>query len=196
MTLREITSIFVTLGFFINSASADSAFGIEYGGPVPVVAVEVEGEKNYYKISTPPKPHSLFESYRVRASAETGVCYISAIGISFENDKYGTTGKKQYEKVSTALSKKYGKHAGAWEEYVGSGMWDEPDQFAYSLYSKDREHSRWWKPNAENDTEFDYIQLVLSGYKDGTTWLNISYRNKVLKEKCDETTNESDDDAL
>jgi len=196
MTLRGITSIFLTLGFFINSASADSAFGIEYGGPVPVVAVEVEGKKNYYKISTPPKPHSLFESYRVRATAETGVCFISAIGIDSENDKYGTAGRKQYEKLSKALSKKYGKHAGAWEEYIGSGVWDEPDQFAYSLYSGDREHVRWWKPSAENDTEFDYIQLTLNGWKDDTTWVGLSYRNTALKEKCDEMTNKGDDDSL
>jgi hypothetical protein len=196
MTLRRITSIFLTLGFFINSASADSAFGIEYGGPVPAAAVEREGEKNYYRISPPPKPHSLFEIYTVQATAETGVCFISAVGFDFTNDKYGSKGKEQYEKLSTALSKKYGTHAGAWEEYVGSGVWDEPDQFAYSLYSKDRRHSRWWKPNAENDTEFDYIQLALKGWKDDTTWLVLNYRNNALSEKCEEMTNKGDDDAL
>ena len=75
-------------------------------------------------------------------------------------------------------------------------MWDDPDQFAYSLYSEDREHSRWWKPSAKNDTEFDYIQIVLQGHKDDTTWIGLSYRNKALKEKCDEMTNKGDDDAL
>ena len=57
--LKRISIVATLAVLGASSAYADSAFGIVYGGELPSGAVDVDD--GYFTVSSPPKPHSLFE---------------------------------------------------------------------------------------------------------------------------------------
>tara|TARA_R110000772_G_scaffold207903_1_gene318393 strand:+ start:269 stop:853 length:585 start_codon:yes stop_codon:yes gene_type:complete len=193
--LKTITIAIIFAAVSTFSAHADSAFGIEYGGELPSGAVEKK-QAGEFRLSNPPKPHSLFESYSVTYTDETGVCYISAYSVTFENDKYGTKAKSAYDKLVKTLDKKYGPNGDNWEMLREGAIWDEADEFAMSLLQGDREHSQWFKPSADSQNEFDYVQISIDALDSSNTSLILSYRNRGLLEKCTAVQSSGDDGSL
>lgn len=193
--LKTFTMAIIFAAVSTFSAHADSAFGIEYGGELPSGAVERK-EAGTFSLSNPPKPHSLFEGYGVNYTDETGVCFISAYSVTFENDKYGTKAKGAYDKLVKALDKKYGPNGDNWEILREDALWDDADEFAMSLHKGDREHSRWFKPSADSQNEFDYVQITINALDSSDTYINLSYQNKSLKEKCTAVSSATDDGSL
>jgi len=192
--LKTITIAIMFTALSAISAHADSAFGIEYGGELPSGSEDI-GD-GYFFVASPPKPHSLFETYAVIHTAETGVCMITAISTTFENDKYGTKAKSAYDELVVSLDKKYGPVGDMWEELKAGALWDEADEFAMSLLQKDREHSRWFKPSAASQNEFDYVQILIGAEDGSSTYVRLDYRNKVLLENCTAVLSSANNDSL
>ena len=191
----KIISIVAALAaLVVSSAHADSVFGIEYGGELPSGAVDEDD--GYFSVRTPPKPHSLFELYMVKYTAETGVCYITAVSKTFENDKYGNKSVTEYDKLTEALDRKYGPEGGKWEDLKADALWDEADEFAMSLVKGDRNHARWLLPSADSKNEFDYVQIKIGATSSSDTYIKLDYRNDSLLEDCDTQLSEADVDSL
>jgi len=192
--LKTITVAIMFTALSAISAHADSAFGIEYGGELPSGSEDI-GD-GYFFVASPPKPHTLFETYAVIHTAETGVCMISAISTKFENDKYGTKAKSAYDKLVVSLDKKYGPEGDMWETLKADALWDEADEFAMSLVKGDRNHARWFLPSADSQNEFDYVQIRIGAENSSRTYIVLDYSNKVLKENCTAVLSSADNDSL
>ena len=192
--LKTITVAIMFTALSAISAHADSAFGIEYGGELPSGAEDIDD--GFFSVSTPPKPHSLFEIYLAKYTVETGVCYITAISKAFKNDKYGTKAKTEYDKLVKALDRKYGPEGGNWEELKAQAIWDEPDEFAMSLVQGDRNHARWFLPRADSKNEFDYVQIAINAMDSSETYIRLDYRNEILNQDCTAKISEADTDSL
>ncbi len=181
--------------FSALNAHADSAFGIEYGGKLPSGAVETDSAA-MFDVSNPPSPHSLFEGYQVGYTEETGVCYIMAYSETFRNDKYGTKAKSAYDKLVATLDRKYGPTGDSWEMLREDALWNEADEFAMSLLKGDREHARWFTPSADSQNEFDYVQIIINALSSSDTFIQLSYQNGSLKDKCIAAASATDDSSL
>lgn len=177
-----------------SNAHADSAFGIEYGGELPSGSIDIDD--GFFTVSSPPKPHSMFEIYSVKYTAVTGVCYITAISETFENDKYGIKATAAYDKLAEALDGKYGPNGDAWETLKADALWDDADEFAMSLVQGDREHARWFKPTTDSQKEFDYVQIAIKALDRSDTYITLRYENSSLKEECDELLSAGDNGSL
>ena len=195
MALKKLFTVVTFMTLLGSSAAADSAFGIEYGGELPKGAQALQ-TAGMYRVTEPPKPHSLFEGYTVQYTPETGVCWIRGYSITFENDKYGNKVKEAYNKLALVLNEKYGPKGDTWEELEPNALWDEPDEFARSLIAEDRSHLRWFKPTANKNTDFDYVQMKIYGLDSTSTYLDLQYMNKRLRDKCNEILSRTDDDSL
>ena len=193
--LKTITIAIIFAAVSTFSAHADSAFGIEYGGELPSGAVETDND-GFFRLSNPPKPHSLFEGYLFQYTDETGVCYISAYSETFENDKYGIKAKTAYDKLGVSLDKKYGPEGGTYEKLKADALWDEADEFAMSLVKGDRNHARWFEPSADSQNEFDYLEIIIKALDNSNTYIKINYKNRSLEEKCEAVLSSGDDDSL
>jgi len=192
--LKTITIAIMFTALSAISAHADSAFGIEYGGELPSGAVDVDD--GYFRVSTPPKPHSSFETYAVKYHTETGVCFITALSKTFENDKYGTQAKTEYDKLVAALDRKYGPEGDRWEELKAEALWDDADEFAMSLLEGDRNHARWFLPSADSKNEFNYVQIEINAIDSSKTYIKLDYNNRILNEDCTAKISEADNDSL
>ena len=191
----KIISIVAALAALVaSSAHADSAFGIEYGGELPSGAVDEDD--GFFSVKTPPKPHSLFDMYMLKYTAETGVCNISALSKTFENDKYGNKSVTEYDKLVDVLDRKYGPEGGKWETLKADALWDEADEFAMSLVKGDRNHARWFLPSADSKNKFDYVQININATSKSDTYIRLDYRNKSLAEDCDTQLSKTDVDSL
>lgn len=193
--LANIWKIWALMMLVGSNALADAAFGIEYGGELPNNARETE-TAGYYRVPSPPKPHSLFEGYAVHYTPETGVCMIYAFSKTFENDKYGTKAKEKYNSLGVSLKKKYGPNGDKWEELKASALWKDPDEFAQSLVTGDRNHSRWFKPAAGSNSEFDYIEINIEALDSSKTYITLRYQNYELFDKCRAILDQADDSSL
>ena len=193
--LANIFKTVVCLMLIGSNALADSAFGIEYGGELPESAEQTE-RTGLYRVPSPPKPHSLMEGYTVHYTPETGVCRIRSYSKTFENDKYGTQAKEAYDRLARALNKKYGPKGDKWEELQSGALWNEPDEFARSLIDGDRNHSRWFQPQAGSNDEFNYVQVKINALDSSRTYVSLIYQNFGLVEKCFAILREADDSSL
>lgn len=194
--LKTITIAIIFAAVSTFNAHADSAFGIEYGGELPSGAEEIKDNDGFFRLSNPPKPHSLFEGYAIQYTDETGVCYISALSKTFKNDKYGTKAKTAYDKLGVSLDKKYGPKGDTYENLKADALWDEAGEFAMSLVQGDRTHARWFEPSADSQNEFDYIEILIKALDSSNTYIKIYYKNRSLDEKCEAVLSSGDDDSL
>ena len=192
--LKRISIVATLAVLGASIAYADSAFGIVYGGELPSGAVDVDD--GYFTVSSPPKPHSLFELYMVKYTPETGVCRITAGSENFENDKYGNKVTVAYDKLVKTLDKKYGPNGDSIERLNPNALWDEADEFAMSLVKGDRTHGRWFEPSVNNKEEFDYVEITIDASDSSTTYITLVYQNRNLMKDCSARISASDNDSL
>ena len=123
------SAIITTLSLFtVTQALAETAFGLTLGQTLPDGA-EPSSSDGRYNL-TPPKTHSLFQGYTIVYHQDYGICSIFAFGSSNKNDKYGTDGKSQYNKIKKSLNKKYEnqeilKESKTFEYLKSNALWEE-----------------------------------------------------------------------
>ena len=190
------SAIITTLSLFtVTQALAETAFGLTLGQTLPDGA-EPSSSDGRYNL-TPPKTHSLFQGYRIVYHQDYGICSIFAFGSSNKNDKYGTDGKSQYNKIKKSLNKKYEnqeilKESKTFEYLKSNALWKEESQFAMSLQEGDRAHSTYW--TFENG-DLKEIGLGISSIRYEETYISLYYDASFIDE-CEDSIGSADEDAL
>lgn len=183
---------FAVVGFSGSALLAEGAFGFSFGQSLPENADPIQAFQGGYSVESP-SPFPEFESYAVMYSESTGVCKIYGFGKTYEDDEWGLQVKKSYEKLITALSKKYGSVRR--NEFLRSGaLWDEPHEFSKSIDKNERSHQAIWEIETEDPTSTSEILLsVVADWED--TWLYIHYKSQDFS-KCQTAIDEESEGSL
>lgn len=90
-----------------------------------------------YQIKNTPKNSRMFETYIVTVTPNHGLCYLKAVGVDINTSRYGSEVRTQFERVDSALKKKYA--SGERVDFLrGGSIWDEPEDFMMGLVKKER----------------------------------------------------------
>ena len=174
---------FAVVSFTGSDLLAGGAFGLEFGQALPEEAEKAEprpGAQGCYAVEAP-SPYPEFESYFVTYHETTGVCGIIAVGKTYEYDKWGSAVKSSYEKLITALSKKYG-NVRRFELLIPGSPWDDADEFARSIDKNQRVHQATWEIETEEPASTSQIVLSVDANRSDTS-LYIFYGSSDFS-KC------------
>ena len=131
--------IFLTSILLVPSA-VSGPFGTEMGmtkADLGITSDTRELALYKYKITSMPKNSRMFESYVVRVTPKNGLCYLKAIGVDINTSRYGNDIRTQFERVNSALKKKY--TSGTDYDFLSVGsIWDEPEDFMMGLVKEER----------------------------------------------------------
>jgi hypothetical protein len=137
-----------------------------------------------YKIESPPKPHSAFETVVVVAYPETGVCVIRGIGRNIDNDGAGVATRGAVDELADALRTKYGS-ARKIDTCFGSGSCN-PEYWMMYMSNNERYYGYEFK---EKSTVFQSLKLrevdVAARVSDTQTGYAIVEYQGTNKESCD-----------
>jgi hypothetical protein len=161
------------------------AFGVregalvsEYGGRRSI------GSTNpfYFKIDVP-QPNREFESYSAFATPQTGICKVSGLGITHENDSYGTASKSAFSGLKQALIARYGRSRDF--DFLKSGaLWDEPHEWAWSIYKDERTLTSFWtrQDGASLPRSIESIMLDTKAVSSSGPYLTLTYEFANFKQ--------------
>lgn len=153
-------------------ANAAQVFGIDKGTPVSDVNVIKDLGEGYYIIEVP-KTVSFFETYVTFATENTGVCMLRGLGKDHERDGYGIDVREDFDKIRSALDKKYGKS----ELYSGlrsGAIWDEVDEWVMAIRQNERYHQAAWEP--EDVEGIVDILLDVNATSSNDSYISLQYR--------------------
>ena len=134
------TQILASLILFFSSPAFSGPFGTSEGmtkSDLGITSSTKELGLYKYRLTDLPKTSRLFESYVVQVTPQHGLCYIKAVGVTVSSSRYGEGVRTVFDRVNTALSKKY--TSGNLQDFLRTGsIWDEPEDFMMGLKQKER----------------------------------------------------------
>lgn len=129
------------------SGVADAqAFGVAPGKPISQYSGKpIQGDPYYYEIKVP-EPNNEFESYTAVATPRTGVCKVTGIGRTHQNDDYGSDTRSSFTSLRGRLSQRYGSSHDF--DFLRSGaIWKESREWVWSIYKHERTLASFWVPS-------------------------------------------------
>lgn len=101
--------IIAAIALILPAMASAEAFGIKVGTPISQIAGAKASDTKYvYRIDKAPVHNQQADFYLITATPQTGVCAVSMLGETYENDRYGSTLKQRFEQVKSALIGLYG----------------------------------------------------------------------------------------
>ena len=152
---------------------------------------DMDGLKVFSSVSAP-KAWSKGESYAAVVYQDRLVKVIAS-SIDFENDVYGTDGKKAYNDLKNLLTKKYGSPSSEIER-IGLKLYDDSDEFYQCL-----EYSGCGAYITLYQVSGGTIGLQLKGKHRGKGYLTIQYESpefSAAKAGVDAVQKEIDEEAF
>ncbi|WP_156878692.1 hypothetical protein [Roseomonas gilardii] len=131
----------------LSCVSAHSQpFGISEGTPRSAIKIEEEVRPGWLRI-VPPRKHPEFELFHVQITQETGVCRLSAAGITHSNDRYGRSVRSAFQEVREQLEATYGKSG--LNDFLKTGaLWKNDEEWVMSIRQNERIfQAAWGKPS-------------------------------------------------
>ena len=193
-------TLFLNLTLFCSSAVA-GALGLDWGMDASAIykkGVELvkSGEQKQITIYTTerlPKNISNTAQYALYVHATHGLQKIVRVSNQFEDDVYGSKGKKEFAQLKQSLTEKYGEPSDGME-IVGLKLWDKSDEFYQCLAYQGC--GIWARIFKSADAS---IMIELRGLRRGEGYLMLHYDSFKWDEILDERNNkerESNKDAL
>ena len=119
-----------------------NAFGITKGQKASSLSVIKKIDALNYQISVP-TPNPEFDMYIARVSPRSGVCRVSGIGKTHEDDRYGAATRAAFERLQGSLERKYGSFKNY--DYLKAGsIWKDPQDFHMAILKKERSLTTFW----------------------------------------------------
>ena len=139
--MRFICLLLASMAY--SAVAIAGPFGTEIGmlkGDLGITSTtkRIGGESDYkWELKSLPKSSSLFDSYIVKVTPQNGLCFIKAFGKDVSTSRYGEGLRGNFERVNSALEKKYQR--GDTQDFVRYGsIWDDPEDFMMGLIKKER----------------------------------------------------------
>lgn len=187
-----VTYLLVVASSMVNAGG----FGVEFGqSPEKYGCADMAGHPGHFDC-TPPKPHSAFESYLVKASDEHGICWVKGIGKDISDNGYGTSTKNKYVELRELLIKAYGEPSAKLENLIPGSIWDDGNEFLMSLRQKERYHiSQWEDLQISSKPQLNDIFLSIKATSGSTGYVNLEYYSKAY-DSCNNAVKEIGSDSL
>lgn len=147
--MRAMLTIFLT-SLLANGVANAQAFGVEPGAPVSRYNGKVfpEGGPFRFEIKVP-QPNREFEGYMATATPETGICSVTGVGATYENDNYGVSARTAYSVMKEALRAKYGTYK-EFDSLEAGARWKQPREWVWSIFKNERTVSSFWDEEARS----------------------------------------------
>ena len=129
----------------VPTALDAQAFGVQMGEPVSKYQGRTVASLNdpYYFRITVPQPNNEFESYSAIATPQTGICKVTGLGKTHENDSYGTEVRSSFDNLKVVLDGRYGKSE-RFDFLKAGALWKEPREWVWSIYKGERTLTAFW----------------------------------------------------
>ncbi len=191
MLPRLVLSVLLWVSF-ANASIADSAFGIEFSGPIPRVEEQKTSDIAWVY---PPNPHPNLEKYEIWHLPKQGICRITAYGYLNDDDAYGSASLTVYDKLNRALTEKYGIGENI-ENLRPDAIWTKERDFVMSVAQSERRHQTVWEPPTDID-ENSIRKIVLSIDAAGAnmSWVELTYFPMKF-EVCESDAQVGESDSL
>lgn len=149
-----------------------------------------------YRVDTPPKPHSLFESYIVQIAPTVGLSWIKAIGKTIPTSVFGLELKGAFDALESKLAAAYGRFD-RMDTLLHDSIWNEPRDWMQSLLNRERFLMTSWskEKGAKLPDSLKSIGLVCSAIDTDSGFVVIEYtfENEAAAEA---EISKTEDDAL
>lgn len=183
------------LGLFLIGYSfpalADGPFGVTMGSDIETYDCEKGRRPGFYSCNSVPKPHADFESYIVRYTPSTGICWVKAIGLDIQSNSFGSGIRSAVDRVAEQISVSYGD-AEKRDFLMDGSIWDEADDWMMSMHKDERFYSYIWDERKfPNDVKSVYLSATVQNRDSGYIVVEFSFMNepqceeKIKKEASD-----------
>lgn len=171
-----IKMLIVLAAMAAPAVASAQAFGVKMGSPASAYNGKQRDNPGFYEV-TPPEPHAEFETYMAVATPETGICKVVALGRTHRNDGYGSSVRSSFNSLSAALTTRYGQSE-TFDFLRRGAIWDEPREWVWSIYKKERELSSYWTSgrNASLPPSIQAVELTTKSVSPSSgAYLSLAY---------------------
>lgn len=190
--IRIFFSIFLSLLVCGNVSAA--GFGFAFGDNPESYGCTATDSTGVFSCASAKKHHSAFESYRVKASDEHGICLIQGVGKTISDNKSGFYTKSAANDLVKTLSKAYGEPQ-VIDRFHGS-LWDGYDEWLMAIAQKERTYMNYWEDlKVASKPNLDEIYLEVNSLGSDKGWLTLEYYASNY-DACNEAIKDSESGAL
>jgi hypothetical protein len=148
-----------------------------------------------YETSSLPKGHFDFGTYLLLITPKHGLCKVVAVSKPIPTNVYGEGLKKEFEKLESVLSQKYGQGK-KFDLLNGGSIWNEQRDWMMGLRKKERTLVVFWQNDVSELPDNIYIiQLEASARSKEIGSIEIGYEFKNSNE-CIDWLNSQRDSSL
>lgn len=133
-------------------------------------------KEGIWSCKTAPTPLDGAEFYVIGVTSDGLVHTVKVVSSNFDNDEYGSKVKARYEEIESLLTAKYGKPDKEFDFLLSGSIWDEPKDFAMSLFKEQRTLSKFWKIAGTGVA----IMIQAFGSSMSSTYLIVQYQDGAL----------------
>jgi hypothetical protein len=190
--------ILLLVGLLLPSVAGAQAFGVKMGDSVSKYGGRLAGsgnDPNYFRINVP-TPNREFDGYVAWSTPETGICAVSGLGVTHENDPYGTKTKEAFFGLKSALASRYG--ASSDFDYLRTGaLWNKPREWVWSVFKGERNLASYWLPSKGASLPADVSGISLSANAVSSTapYVTLKYEFQNY-DRCSALRKRQDDEGL
>ena len=152
-------------------------FGLWMGMKLPDLSTPHEEVAPFkYRITSPPKPHSAFDSYVLQIAPVTGLSWIKAIGKTITTSSFGTDLIGKFDKMEQKLQKSYGAFKRT-DVLIPGSIWDEPRDWMSGLNHKERYLFSCWdqESTAVLPNGLKAVYLGATALDSGSGYISVEY---------------------
>lgn len=167
-------------GFILISTSVIASagpFGIDQGTEKEQLNNLEATERPFRFMIAPPRPHPRFDQYHVKIHPRTGVCMLTALGVTINSSVYGTELQEEFKKIRGQLAEVYGPSTLADFLNLGS-IWNEPRDWMIALQKNERTLQAAWDKGSNANLKDGIVEILLTAqaFDDEQGWLALQYR--------------------
>ena len=142
-----------------------------------VVSVSQEASPNLYQTTEVPKQSSLFESYVLQSTKETGLCFVKGIGTDIATDDFGSRIKSEFDGLEELLERKYGPSTDEYDFVRVGSLWDDPQDFMMVLLKNERYLASVWdnEDGANLPNNLEMLTVYASAISTDEGYLSVEY---------------------
>lgn len=156
-----------------------------------------EYEPYWYGCKTVPKPHPEFELYAIQYVEGVGICAVTAVSKTIENDSYGFTTKRRVDAIAKQLKQKYGVETLKFDRLLYGSIWDDPDDWMMGVHQNERFYFYGWDSDKGFKPGGEVIELVVSAVAGASDAGNVRVEFYFKRQpQCDAIIEKAGQDAF
>ena len=149
----------------------------------------------YYKISVP-QPNGEFELYTVLATPQTGICTVTGLGKTHQNDGSGFATIAAFRRLKAALNERYG-NSKDFDFLISGALWTKQNEWGWSIYKKERNLTSYWDSEERSNLPANVQSIVLDTKATGPNDTYITLRYEFANfGKCKAIVDRADSSGL